>query len=93
LSDIQFNGEELETVQVRLMLMGLMGNFPNHVHYIEPDWTNIMIVNLIDDLIQMSRESLKINRTVVEAHTLVNGYISYRQAEGIVKLSRAGEEE
>lgn len=84
---------DIETVKVRLMLMGLMGNFPNHVHYVEPDWTNLMIVNLIDDLIKMSRESLKINRTVVEAQTIVNGYISYRQAKGIISTEIMGEEE
>jgi hypothetical protein len=34
----------------------------------------------------MKIDSLEVNRTVVKAHGEVHGYISYEQAQGIVKL-------
>ncbi len=83
------NGGEYLDVDLgieRPMLMGLMQYFPKHLHYIEDDWDNQMILSLFEDLLMMKIDSLEVNRTVVKAHTHVNGHISYNQAQGIVKL-------
>ena len=83
------NGGEYLDVDLgieRPMLMGLMQYFPNHIHHIDDDWDNQMILSYFEDLLMMKIDSLEVNRTVVKAYGEVHGYISYEQAQGFFKL-------
>jgi hypothetical protein len=70
----------------RPMLMGLMQHFPNHIYHIEDDWEDQDILNLLEDLIDMKNDLLEVTRTIIKAHSIVNGHISFKQAQGIVEM-------